>query len=160
MSAFASVRARHCKEEHSHIPQKKNLTFQVYLPGFSHYGGAVGGADRAKHIDLREHFVHEAQSNKILQLEPVDSADNVADLLTKPLLKGPFFPLRKRILGFLSDSDTCSEFNSNTVSHKLLRKPLDSIRVMMCIEFIMMFCSGVRLGRWLRVTARRRLGLG
>ena len=63
-------------------------------------GGAVGGTDRAKHIDLREHFVHEAQSNKVLQLEPVDSADNVADLLTKPLLKGPFFPLRKRIMGF------------------------------------------------------------
>jgi superfamily II DNA/RNA helicase len=50
-------------------------------------GGAVGGTDRAKHIDLREHFVHEAQSNKVLQLEPVNSADHVADLLTKPLLK-------------------------------------------------------------------------
>jgi hypothetical protein len=37
-------------------------------------GGAVGGTDRAKHIDLREHFVHEAQSNKILQLGPVNSA--------------------------------------------------------------------------------------
>jgi hypothetical protein len=34
-------------------------------------GGAVGGTDRAKHIDLREHFVHEAQSNKVLQLVPV-----------------------------------------------------------------------------------------
>ena len=63
-------------------------------------GGAVGGTDRAKHIDLREHFVHEAQSNKVLQLVPVDSADNVADLLTKPLLKAAFLPLRKRIMGF------------------------------------------------------------
>jgi hypothetical protein len=63
-------------------------------------GGAVGGTDRAKHIDLREHFVHEAQSNKVLQLEPVDSADNVADLLTKPLLKAAFLPLRQRIMGF------------------------------------------------------------
>ena len=63
-------------------------------------GGAVGGTDRAKHIDLREHFVHEAVSNKVLQLEPVDSVDNVADLLTKPLLKALFLPLRKRIMGF------------------------------------------------------------
>ncbi len=63
-------------------------------------GGAVGGTDRAKHIDLREHFVHEAHSNKVLQLMPVDSADNVADLLTKPLLKAVFLPLRKRITGF------------------------------------------------------------
>ena len=63
-------------------------------------GGAVGGTDRAKHIDLREHFVHEAVTNKVLQLEPVDSVDNVADLLTKPLLKALFLPLRKRIMGF------------------------------------------------------------
>jgi hypothetical protein len=63
-------------------------------------GGAVGGTDRAKHIDLREHFVHEAVSNKVLQLEPVDSVDNVADLLTKPLLKALFLPLRTRIMGF------------------------------------------------------------
>ncbi len=63
-------------------------------------GGAVGGTDRAKHIDLREHFVHEAQSNKVLQLEPVNGADNVADLLTKPLLKAAFYPLRQRIMGF------------------------------------------------------------
>jgi hypothetical protein len=58
------------------------------------------GTDKAKHIDLREHFVHENQSNKVLQLVPVDSADNVADLLTKPLLKAAFLPLRKRIMGF------------------------------------------------------------
>ena len=44
--------------------------------------------------------MHEAQSNKILQLEPVASADNVVDLLTKLLLKAMFLPLRKRIMGF------------------------------------------------------------
>ena len=44
--------------------------------------------------------MHEAVSNKVLQLEPVDSVDNVADLLTKPLLKALFLPLRKRIMGF------------------------------------------------------------
>jgi hypothetical protein len=63
-------------------------------------GGAVGGSDRAKHIDLREHFVHEAQNNKVLQLLPINSTDNVADLLTKPLLKASFLPLRKRLMGF------------------------------------------------------------
>ncbi len=45
--------------------------------------------------------MHEAQSNKVLQLVPVDSADNVADLLTKQLLKAvAFMPLRERIIGF------------------------------------------------------------
>jgi hypothetical protein len=62
-------------------------------------GGAVGGSDRAKHIDLREHFVHQAQSNNILRLQPVAGTDNVADLLTKPLVKAPFLLLRKRIMG-------------------------------------------------------------
>jgi hypothetical protein len=47
-------------------------------------GGAVGGTDRAKHIDLSEHLVHEAQSNKVLQQEPVESADNVAGQVSSP----------------------------------------------------------------------------
>ncbi len=63
-------------------------------------GDAVGGSDHAKHIDLREHFVHEAQSNKVLQLEPVDSADNAVDLLTKQRLKAAFSLLRKHMMGF------------------------------------------------------------
>jgi hypothetical protein len=62
--------------------------------------GSVGGSDRAKHIDLREHFVHDAVEAKILKLMPVNSVDNVADLLTKPLTKAPFLTLRKRLLGF------------------------------------------------------------
>jgi hypothetical protein len=57
------------------------------------------GRDRAKHIHLLEHFVHEAQSNKVLKLVPVDCADNVVDLLNKQLLKAAFFPLKKRIIG-------------------------------------------------------------
>jgi hypothetical protein len=63
-------------------------------------GSVGGGSDRAKHIDLREHFVHEAVEKKILKLEPINSTDNAADLLTKPLLKALFWPLRtgKRLL--------------------------------------------------------------
>ena len=40
--------------------------------------GSVGGSDRAKHIDLREHFVHDAVQAKVLKLEAIASADNVA----------------------------------------------------------------------------------
>ena len=61
--------------------------------------GSGRGSDRAKHIYLQEHFVHEAVKKKILKLEPVNSTDNAADLLTKPLLKALFWPLRKRLLG-------------------------------------------------------------
>ena len=60
----------------------------------------MGGSDRAKHIDLRQHFVHDAVQAKILKLEVVRSADNVADIFTKPLPKTPFLVLRKRLMGF------------------------------------------------------------
>jgi len=63
-------------------------------------GGAVGGSDRAKHIDLREHFVHQAQEQHVLRLQPIAGANNVADLLTKPLPMSPFLLLRKRMMGF------------------------------------------------------------
>jgi hypothetical protein len=61
--------------------------------------GSVGGSDRAKHIDLREHFVHDAVKEDVLKLVVVASTDNVADILTKPLSKAPFQLLRKRIMG-------------------------------------------------------------
>ncbi len=62
--------------------------------------GSVGGSDRAKHIKLGEHFVHDVVEAKILKLIPVNSVDNVTDLLTKPLTKTPFLSQRKSLLGF------------------------------------------------------------
>ena len=53
-----------------------------------------------KHIDLREHFVHEALQSKLIQLKSIKGEDNVADILTKPLLKAKFIKLRKHLMGF------------------------------------------------------------
>ena len=61
--------------------------------------GSVGGSDRAKHIDLRVHFVHDAVQDGVLTLNVVSSAENVADLLTKPLPEASFLILRKRLMG-------------------------------------------------------------
>ena len=61
--------------------------------------GSVGGSDRAKHIDLRKHFVHEAVQASHIKLDPVRSADNLADLFTKPLPRSSFESLRNRIMG-------------------------------------------------------------
>jgi hypothetical protein len=61
--------------------------------------GSVGGSDRAKHIDLRQHFVHNAVRDKVLSLRSIKSEDNVADLLTKPLAEPAFQVLRKQIMG-------------------------------------------------------------
>lgn len=62
--------------------------------------GSVGGSDRAKHIDLREHFVHDAVQQKILRLEVIASADNAADAMTKPTPRSPFQGHRKTMMGF------------------------------------------------------------
>ncbi len=61
--------------------------------------GSVGGSDRAKHIDLREHFVHNAVDQGVLKLRPIASSDNVADLLTKPSGANMFPALRKMLMG-------------------------------------------------------------
>jgi hypothetical protein len=61
--------------------------------------GSVGGSDRAKHIDLRLHFVHQAVQDKIISLRSIKSEDNIADLLTKPLAEPAFLVLRKQLMG-------------------------------------------------------------
>jgi hypothetical protein len=62
--------------------------------------GSVGGSDRAKHIDLGEHFVHDAVAKGVLKLMSIASAANVADLLIKPPGFGLFPQLRKRLMGY------------------------------------------------------------
>ena len=63
--------------------------------------GSVGGSDRAKHIDLRKHFVHDARQQGVLQLLKTDSKLNSADILTKPFKDTLLFERhRKRIMGY------------------------------------------------------------
>ena len=61
--------------------------------------GSVGGSDRAKHMDLRVHFVHNAVQDKIVSLHSVKSEENVADILTKALPVETFTILRKYLMG-------------------------------------------------------------
>jgi len=61
--------------------------------------GSVGGSDRAKHIDLRAHFVHAAVQDKIVSLHNIRSNENVADILTKALPEPAFTILRKQLMG-------------------------------------------------------------
>jgi hypothetical protein len=61
--------------------------------------GAIAGSDKAKHIDLRQHFIHEAVEKKILTLVTISSQNNAADLLTKPLPRATVVDLRRKLLG-------------------------------------------------------------
>ncbi len=62
--------------------------------------GSVGGSERAKHIDLRVHFVHEARTAGHLELRKLDSKVNAADILTKASTPPDVFSdLRRRMMG-------------------------------------------------------------
>ena len=61
--------------------------------------GSVGGSERAKHIDLRLHFVHEARAAGHLELRKCDSKSNAADILTKASTSPDVFAdLRRRMM--------------------------------------------------------------
>lgn len=60
--------------------------------------------DRSKHIDMRHHFLREKCLDNTIELAHVPSADNLADILTKPLATDKFNNLRSR-LGVTSRQD-------------------------------------------------------
>jgi hypothetical protein len=60
--------------------------------------GSVGGSDRAKHVDLRVHFVHEARKAGHLQLHKIESRFNGADILTKASTPPDVFTGLRRLL--------------------------------------------------------------
>ncbi|KAM7466521.1 hypothetical protein LguiB_014083 [Lonicera macranthoides] len=52
---------------------------------------------RTKHIDIRHHFIRDLVDSKIIQIEYVDTKNQLADLFTKPLDKERFQELRKAL---------------------------------------------------------------
>jgi hypothetical protein len=54
---------------------------------------------RAKHIDIRKHFAHEAVQNGHIWLYQISTKHQLADLLTKPLQLGPFERCLYSLLG-------------------------------------------------------------
>ena len=62
--------------------------------------GSVAGSERAKHVDLRIHFVNEASTAGHLELSKVDSKLNAADILAKASTPNDIYKeLRSRIMG-------------------------------------------------------------
>ena len=72
----------------------------------------LGGRERAKHIDIRKHFAHEAVQNGHIWLYQISTEYQLADLLTKPLQLGPFEKCLYSLLGEdppRRDDRTCLE---------------------------------------------------
>ncbi len=63
--------------------------------------GSIGGSERAKHLDLRVHFLREAVEAGHIVLRKIDTKLNCSDLLTKPSLSAErFAQFRQRLMGF------------------------------------------------------------
>ena len=61
-------------------------------------------ADYARDIDVRYHFIRKADEGKKISVEFVRSADQLADIFTKPLSRVKFEEMRSRIgVGSVSD---------------------------------------------------------
>ena len=57
---------------------------------------------RTKHIAIKYHHFREAVRKGYLQIQRVDTKDQLADIFTKPTPLSTFEPLRKEIMGWLS----------------------------------------------------------
>jgi hypothetical protein len=55
---------------------------------------------RTKHINGRMHHFRGAVASGKLKIESIDTADQLADIRTKPLAKDLFMRLRKEIMGW------------------------------------------------------------
>jgi hypothetical protein len=59
--------------------------------------------DRSKHLDVKCHYTREMVATGVVALLRVDSADNVADVFTKPLGRIKF----QKFLAYLLDPGSC-----------------------------------------------------
>ncbi len=59
----------------------------------------IGGRERAKRIDIRKHFAHEAVQNGHVRLVRVSTSKQLADIFTQGLHPQPWATCIKSILG-------------------------------------------------------------
>ena len=52
---------------------------------------------RAKHIEIKHHFIRDNVQKGIMELQFVSTEDQLADLFTKPLTKDRLISLRERL---------------------------------------------------------------
>jgi hypothetical protein len=80
---------------------------------------------RMKHVALDYHFVREKIANGSLRVQHIHSEDQLADVLTKPLARGPFHRLRSKIgvsdgssilRGHIKDNNISNVNNNNNVN--------------------------------------------
>ena len=69
---------------------------------------------RPKHIDTKYNFIRDLVQQDVIRLEPVKSADNIADIFTKPLSTTIFIYLRNKFMTTVPDYDQFGNIISPT----------------------------------------------
>jgi len=59
---------------------------------------------RTKHISVRYHFIRDLVQQRVLQLTPIPSEDNLADIMTKPLDKKVFHRLMGKFMSIVDSA--------------------------------------------------------
>jgi hypothetical protein len=72
---------------------------------------------KAKHIDIRYHFVRELVHNKTIQMTNVKSEHNTADILTKPLERTKFGIHRSALMGGRGGAATATDNAATSHEH-------------------------------------------
>jgi hypothetical protein len=95
-----------CKELKWLYQLMKELNMVVQLPIYVHCDNTSTiqlsennvHHDRTKHIDIKYHYIRELVKDKFIEINWVQSSDQLADILTKPLTKVPFHQCRNEIM--------------------------------------------------------------
>ena len=62
-----------------------------------------GSHRRTKHIRVRYHFIRELAEDGVIDIQPISSKENLADMFTKNLTRVPLSKLRARVFGIASE---------------------------------------------------------
>ena len=64
------------------------------------FSKGIANHKRTKHILLRYYWLHQSHKAGVMRLKKIDTAENIADIFTKPLPKKTFLYLRNRLMGY------------------------------------------------------------
>ena len=92
-------------------PQPKPINLSVDNNGAIETAKNSSVTQLYKHIDLQYHFVRDAYKSNLISLHHVDSKNQIADSLTKPLDRQLFAKLRER-------QGLCTETQLNPISSR------------------------------------------
>jgi len=88
------------------MPWKKSTVLKVLSDNQAAIAIAQNDVDhqRTKHIDIRHHFIRENVKNGLIQLQWINTNDQLADILTKALQKNVLNRLVERIMTKTNDN--------------------------------------------------------